>query len=84
MGSRTESSNTEGTIADKATVNALFTSHRSITAERALLKKNQSYYFNEILKLTDGDPHVVPSVRLSFYILPALGPSGQLYAITRL
>ena len=36
----------------------------------------------------DGDlisyPHVVPSVRLSFYILPALGPSGQLYAITRL
>jgi len=54
-GFRTESSNTEGTIADKATVNALFTSHRSITAERALLKKNQSYYFNEILKLTDGD-----------------------------
>lgn len=36
----------------------------------------------------DGDlisyPHVVPSVRLGFYILPALGPSGQLYAITRL
>ena len=54
-GFRTESSNTEGAIADKATVNALFTSHRSITAERALLKKNQSYYFNEILKLTDGD-----------------------------
>ena len=54
-GFRTESANTEGTIADKATVNALFTSHRSITAERALLKKNQSYYFNEILKLTDGD-----------------------------
>lgn len=29
-------------------------------------------------------PHVVPSVRLGFYILPALSPSGQLYAVARL
>lgn len=36
----------------------------------------------------DGDlvsyPHVVPSICLGFYILPALSPSGQLYAVARL
>ena len=54
-GFRTDKTTAEGTIANNATVNELFSSHRSITAERALLKKNQSYYISEIVKLSDRD-----------------------------
>ncbi len=43
----------EGMIREDATVDELFTNTRNITSERALLKKGQSYYLNEVIKLSD-------------------------------
>ena len=51
-GFKTDKDTAEGTIGENATVNEIFTSHRSITAERALLKKGQSYYLNETIRLS--------------------------------
>ncbi|WP_251497329.1 collagen binding domain-containing protein [Otoolea muris] len=54
-GFKTDRKTAEGTIGEDATVNEQFVSTRNITADRALLKKGQSYYLNEIIRLSDRD-----------------------------
>ena len=52
-GFKTDGSVLEGVIGENETVNELVTNTRNITAERALLKKGQSYYLNEVIQLSD-------------------------------
>jgi len=54
-GFKADRNTAEGMIGEEATVNEMFVNHRGITTDRVLLKKGQSYYLNEVIKLSDRD-----------------------------